>query len=33
MSKVIDEKKDEYAKLNLPNIDPYHKKKEYKVII
>ena len=30
MSKVIDEKKDEYAKLNLPNIDPYHIKKEYK---
>ena len=30
MSKVIDEKKDEYAKLNLPNIDPYHIKKNTK---
>ena len=30
MSKVIDEKSNEYAKLNLPNIEPYHIKKEYK---
>lgn len=30
MSKVIDEKTNEYSKLNLPNIEPYHIKKEYK---